>query len=95
VSLAKWPAHALHDPRVVHFWDGEKVVGHGYGSSVTRGGTAGSQRVAWDAYFLYGPNVTWEEHPPQPHRWGSPIIRYREGLRQGLIEVLSEPHTPE
>ena len=89
-ARAKWPSDALSDPRGVHFWDEQKVVGRWYEKNVTRQGPSGSDRVEWDAYFLYGPQASWGEGPPGLVSWGHPIVAARDRLRQALIDLLKD-----
>jgi hypothetical protein len=58
----------------VHFWDAGRVVGRYYDERVTRLGEPGDERIEWDAYFLYGPDATWEEGPPEQISWGRTIV---------------------
>ena len=88
-ARAKWLADILTDRRVTHLWDEQKTVGQWYAQYVTRGGTAGSHAVAWDAYFLYSPEALWQPaQAPVALRWGSPIVKGRDELQQGLSDLL-------
>jgi len=52
------------DPRVLHFWDEEKLVGAAYQSLFDL------QRPAWDYWILYGRETAWgKEGPPVPAWW--------------------------
>lgn len=46
----------LPDPRVQHFWNDQFIVGNHFRE-------AAFGRTAWDIYFLYGPEATWQETP--------------------------------
>ena len=96
-ARGQWSADILTDRRVTHHWDERKTVGQWYAQNVTRGGTAGSHAVVWDAYFLYGPEAVWQsDHPPAALRWGSPIVTARDELQQGLTDLLkNQPDRPE
>ena len=83
------PDDLLSDPRVIHFWDEEKMVGRWFEQNVTRLGEPGDERVEWDAYFLYGPGETWDEEPPHHASWGRTIVDSREQLRTDLSEMLT------
>ena len=49
---------------VVHVWDAEHQVGDLFAKTLRLKSTA------WDFYFLYPPEVTWDEdEPPQPAFW--------------------------
>ncbi len=65
-SLERADAEAapFEDLPVVHVWDPRRQVGNLYSK------TLGLQSTAWDFYFLYPPDVTWdEEEPPDPAFW--------------------------
>jgi len=65
-ARAAWNGNTMPDPRVMHFWDGETVIGQWFAKEVD-----GYQGTSWDAYYLYGPNATWDNKP-------SPLIRSGE-----------------
>ena len=81
-----WREGVLDDPRVVHFWDKKKVVGRWYEEHVTHGGRA----VEWDAFFLYGPEASWEATSPEVVTWGRTILSNTERLREALQPLLEE-----
>lgn len=89
--LARWavsPEDWMPDRRVAHFWDGERRVGRWYSRHVTGGGEGDADAFEWDAYFLYAPDVSWEDDPPAAIRWGSTIMEKRQELRASLEEML-------
>ncbi len=49
----------LSDPRVTYYWDEGRVTGHWFSDHVN--GSKGA--ITWDAYFLYGPEATWDQEP--------------------------------
>jgi hypothetical protein len=73
----------LDDPRVVHFWDEEKLAGRFYAEHVTRAGD-----VEWDAFFLYRPDASWAESPPEAMSWGRPIRNEKKRLLGALSPFL-------
>jgi hypothetical protein len=90
-----WPDDILTDPRVVHYWDEEKVIGRWYrqrmeemrGARAPRTvGLAGD--VLWDAYLVYGPEARWDEAPTGLRRWGRTILRTQDGLRDAVAALL-------
>jgi hypothetical protein len=91
-SRDRWPPDVLTDPRVVHFWDEDKLAGRWYEENVTRQEPA-SDRIEWDAYFLHGPDVSWQEDPPELVSWGHPIVSTSERLRTDLYRAL-KPSVP-
>ncbi|MDA2931049.1 hypothetical protein MYX84_14070 [Acidobacteria bacterium AH-259-O06] len=87
-SQSKWDDDLLSDPRVLHFWDEEKIVGLWYEQHVTRLGQQGARRVEWDAYFLYHPDAIWAEQVPRVVSWGRTIVAKRKQLQHDLLELL-------
>ena len=84
-ARSRRPTEVLTDPRVVHFWDEEKVAGRWYEKHVTRRG----DEVEWDAYFLYAPDVSWGEEPPEVVVWGRTILDTKQRFR-GAVKRLFE-----
>lgn len=81
--MAKWlvePDDLLSDARTLHYWDDGKIVGRYYEKHVTQLGDPGDERVEWDAYFLYRPDATWGEQPPEHVSWGRTIVASRDQL---------------
>lgn len=72
----------LDDPRVSQFWDGERVSGT-YLAEQNLGGL-GSSGIVWDAYFLFGPQATWDENPAPLLASGSPVVYEGEPLEKAL-----------
>ncbi len=85
-----WPEDAMVDPRVLHFWDETRAVGLWYEENVTRRGRPEKQRVEWDAYFLYEPEATWGDAPPEHVSWGRPIIGSKQQLRTHFNQLVAE-----
>ena len=84
-SRDDWDGRTLPDPRVVHFWDGEHVVGKWFAREVD-----GYQGIAWDVYYLYGPDATWETVPSALSGSGGTIYRERETLKSQLLMLLNK-----
>ena len=54
----------MADPRVRHYWDGNKLVGRAFEPII------GSNVPAWDTYLLFDRNAVWTEAtPPAPTWW--------------------------
>ncbi len=51
------------DERLTYFWDGERLAGKLWQRVLDFPG------IAWDVYFLYGPEAKWENDPPVPDFW--------------------------
>ena len=85
----RWPDELLSDPRVIHFWDEEKVLGRWFGSHPDY---LGSNRVYWDAYLLYGPRSRWSEKPDDLVGWGGTIIAKRDELKTNVESTIRKYH---
>jgi hypothetical protein len=79
----KWNGNAMPDPRVTHFWDGEYVIGQWFAKQVE-----GYRGIAWDVYFLYGPDATWESIPSPLIGSGGTIYGERETLKMQISTLL-------
>ena len=79
-SKIRWPKDLLLDPRVVHLWDNEKVLGNLYQEQfgLKQNETPG---VLWDVYVLYDAAAMWKDIPPKPTSWGY-------GVRPGIIALM-------
>jgi hypothetical protein len=77
-----WNGTTMPDPRVIHFWDGETVVGQWFAKQVD-----GYQGIAWDVYYLYGPDATWESVPSPLIGSGSTIYSERQALKMQVSTV--------
>ncbi|MCI0396701.1 MAG: YceI family protein, partial [Chloroflexi bacterium] len=93
----------LNDPRVIHFWDQQRLVNAWFAANVPLEGPerASLRRTygqldwgvyIWDAYFLYGPEGEWAGVAQAPAGAGYPIIQNRETIRAALAAGL-EPAT--
>ncbi len=78
-------ARVLSDARVKHFWDGEKVIGRWFADEEGYSG-----QVAWDIYFLYGPEATWDLAPAPLVNSGVTVFGKRKELLQTLLPLLKD-----
>ena len=84
-SRDDWDGRTTPDSRVMHFWDGEYMVGQWFAREVD-----GYQGIAWDVYYLYGPDSTWESVPSAQVGSGGTIYRQREALKRQLLKLLNK-----
>ena len=54
------------DARARHFWDGKLELGKRYRGVLS---LPEGIEVAWDVYFVFGPDAEWKESPPAPGVW--------------------------
>ena len=80
-----WDGTTMPDPRLMHFWDGELKVGQWFAKEVD-----GYEGTAWDVYYLYGPDATWETAPSPLLGSGQTIYAEREKLKTEVRTVLDK-----
>ena len=78
-----WNGNTMPDPRVVHFWDGASEIGQWFAKEVD-----GHEGIAWDIYYLYGPDATWESVPSPLMGSGRTIYGEREILEMQLSALI-------
>ena len=83
----KWESDLLSDSRVVHYWDENKETGRFFAEQ--EGFVIGP--VAYDAYYLYGPDATWETKPAPLISPGYTPIGNADSLRSDLLDSLALP----
>ncbi len=81
----EWNGTTMPDPRVMHFWDGETVIGRWFAKQVD-----GYEGISWDTYYFYGPDATWESVPSPLVGSGGTIYSERQAL-QMQVSTLLEP----
>lgn len=86
------PRSILDDPRVTLFWDERQITGHWFEQHVTKLGREGEDRLEWDSWFLYDPEVRWTGEKPPQISWGRPIIEQKDRLEQDLKAVSKLAH---
>lgn len=79
----QWNGNTMPDPRVIHFWDGDTQIGQWFAKQVD-----GYEGVAWDAYYLYGPNATWNTIPSPLIGEGGTIYSERKQLETQLQTLM-------
>jgi hypothetical protein len=72
----------LNDKRVTNFWDERKMLGGWYGDHLEGGG------IAWDVYFLYGPDARWSGGSNGPLGRGGPVVAAGNDLRTAMRPFL-------
>lgn len=74
----------MPDQRAVHFWDGEHIIGQWFAKAID-----GYDGIAWDAYYLYGPDATWNSVPSPLRGSGGTIYGERERLKTQIQTLLN------
>ncbi len=82
-----WNPNLLVDPRVIQYWDSDRTLGTWFPrQEVYKPMIFGP--LAWDIFFLYGPEAVWEDVPAPLVTSGSTIIAKRDRLRSGISQYL-------
>ena len=71
----------IDDPRVSHYWNDEFIAGEYFRE-------ANYGRIAWDIYFLSGPEAVWEIMPEPIISSGATVYTYRSQLQGDLNRLL-------
>ncbi len=84
-SRAMWDGTNMPDHRVMHFWDGEHLIGQWIAKEID-----GYEGISWDSYYLYGPDAKWETIPLPLVGSGSTIFSERETLAMQINTLLGK-----
>ena len=82
-----WDGGPLVEPRVDHFWDGDRLTGRWLADHET-GELGSSGGGVWGAYFLFGPDARWVEEPSDLAAAGEPIIGETGKLAEAAAKLL-------
>ena len=77
----------LDDPRVRHYWDGERVAGRWLADAGVGGESFAG--VVWDAFYIFGPDAVWNEKPAPVAAFGAPVISEASKLERALRPLLT------
>ena len=87
-SRSAWDSDVLDDPRVIEFWDGDRITGKWFADKQL-GGLGGPGSIVWDAYFAFPRSSTWTNKPSGMLAAGSDIIDNTDGLAENFIPLLN------
>jgi hypothetical protein len=79
----QWNGGGLTDPRVIHLWDQQDLVGDWFVDHLPD-----NQADDWDAYWLFGSSATWTTQPPPLTSSGSSVIGEKDALAQRIAPLL-------
>ena len=82
---SRWKASMIDDPRMTHFWDGSHAIGKWFTENVKSCVSLGP--IAWDAYYLFDKEATWEEAPSPVVACGTPVYKATEALAEALEKI--------
>ena len=80
-----WDGATIADPRVIHFWDGERIIGQWFAKEID-----GYEGVAWDIYYLYGPEAVWDSVASPLVGAGGTIIHEHEKLAMEISALIEK-----
>ena len=80
-----WNGTTMPDSRAMHFWDGDFQVGRWFAGEID-----GYEGIAWDVYYLYGPDAAWEDSPAPLAGSGGTIYGERETLEMQVRALLEK-----
>ena len=80
-----WDPDLMPDPRVRHYWDENRVLGRYFAD---KGASFGG--VAWDIYFLYGPDASWTDVPEPLISSGFTVIGSKDRLLIDIVPLLED-----
>ena len=83
-----WIPGLFDDPRVVELWDGDRSLGEWFPKQEEYERLIFGP-LAWDIYFLYGPEAQWTAVPSPVASSGSTIIGKRSRLEESILPLLS------
>ena len=82
-SRDQWDGGGLIDPRVVHLWDPQDILGNWFVDHLPD-----YQGSDWDAYLLFGSAATWTAQPPHLISSGSSVIDTKDTLAASIAPLL-------
>ena len=74
----------MTDPRVTQLWDEKRLAGQFFAEQ--EGFIFGS--IAYDIYYLYGPESRWEFKPSPLMSSGYTVMAKRNQLREDIVRLL-------
>ncbi len=77
--------HAINGPQVTHYWDPEAASGRWFADNMPWEQSG----PAWDVFYLFDADATWESAPDPVLAWGFTIVGERDVLQAGLDQLLT------
>lgn len=84
--LRRTRSDLVTDPRAFHFKDDAQVSGKWFAEKMKDCTSLGE--IAWDVFYLFGPEALWEEKPAPIRACGAPVIEDWEELLKSMIPLL-------
>jgi hypothetical protein len=86
-AFLAWDSNVLNDPRVIEFWDGDRIAGKWFADKQL-GGLGGPGSIVWDAYYAFPSGSTWTSQPGGMLAAGSDIIDNVSRLENNFVPLL-------
>jgi hypothetical protein len=86
-SRSAWDSNVLNDPRVIQYWDGNRVAGKWF-ADTQLDGLGGPGSIVWDAYYAFPSSSTWTSRPSGVLAAGSDIIDNVSALEHDFVPLL-------
>ncbi|MEO7836602.1 MAG: hypothetical protein ABIS21_03040 [Acidimicrobiales bacterium] len=83
-TRSAWDDTVLDDPRVVHYWDAERLVSR----ALAQAEMSSQGGAHLDAYFVFGPDARWDGSPSGLLGAGRGILGRSGELKDALATVL-------
>ncbi|MGH9970432.1 MAG: hypothetical protein ACREBG_21945 [Pyrinomonadaceae bacterium] len=87
-SAWRWTGNVITDPRVIHFWDDQKVIGRWFAAQDNP--EESDPGIVWDAFFLYGPDARWDGALQPPLSRGATVLDEYDTLEKSLLPLLKK-----
>ena len=82
-SRSQWDGGGFTDPRVMHFWDQQDILGNWFVAHMPN-----YQGSDWDTYLLFDSTATWTTSPPKLVSSGATVIDSRDALAHSISPLL-------
>ena len=83
-----WKPSHIADRRAEHFWDADRSVGKWVAENIKTCKHLGP--IAWDSYYLFDDEATWDEALEPIESCGTPVFRATEDFAKDLEVLLKE-----
>lgn len=84
----RWKPELIHNDNATHMWDGQQVTGKWFAQHLDACPKLGP--VAWDVFYLFDGEATWEDEPAPCISCGAPVINDAENLEAALEKLFGD-----
>lgn len=83
-----WKPKLIDDERAKHFWDDDRNIGKWISDNVKTCKHLGP--IAWDSYYLFDADATWDDSLEPIESCGSPVFRATDDFDEDLEKLLKK-----